>query len=110
MPIAPSKPRDWMVRSHILPEQSVRAFMELGARHFIPMHWGTFWFGTEAPLESLYATYKAWHANIEQLQRCHLHPLRFGQSCYIDASQPQMQYETDRILLPHEVTASERDI
>lgn len=110
MPVAPTSPRPWMVRSHILPEQSVRAFIDLQARHYIPMHWGTFWFGIEPPLDGLYDTYAAWSYYQQQLNECYMHPLRFGQSCYVDTSETQMQYITDKVYIPDITIPSAHDI
>jgi len=97
MPIAPTEPRWWMSKSHILPEQSVDAFLELHARHFIPMHWGTFWFGVEMPLQGLWDLYAAWREHAHRLHRKELNVLRFGQSCYIDTTTQAMQYNSDII-------------
>ena len=56
MPIAPGEPDPWMRKSHMDASQAVQAFIDLGAHHFIPMHWGTFQFGLDTfagPLERL---------------------------------------------------------
>ncbi len=50
MPIGPVEPRELMVRAHMGPEEAVEAFKDLSARIFIPMHWGTFEFGTDYPM------------------------------------------------------------
>ncbi len=42
MPIGPNQPRKYISESHVNSEEAVKAFIELGAKHFIPMHWGTF--------------------------------------------------------------------
>jgi L-ascorbate metabolism protein UlaG (beta-lactamase superfamily) len=31
-----------MQKQHVSPEQAVQAFVDLGARRFVAMHWGTF--------------------------------------------------------------------
>ena len=57
--------------------EAVEAFLDLEAQWFIPMHWGTFRFGTDtftAPIDSLK---KAWQDN--KLQDDSLHILKFGQ-------------------------------
>lgn len=48
MPIGPGAPDDWMRRSHMSAEQAGQAFIDCNARVFIPMHWGTFYFGHDA--------------------------------------------------------------
>lgn len=50
MPIGPCEPNQWMKSSHMNAEEAGRGFLELGARTFIPMHWGTFKFGLDRPM------------------------------------------------------------
>jgi len=47
LPIAPIQPLEWMSRSHMSPADAGQAFFDLNAKIFIPMHWGTFQFGTD---------------------------------------------------------------
>lgn len=42
MPIGAYKPSFLMEWAHLSPEEAVEAFIQLGATHFIPMHYGTF--------------------------------------------------------------------
>lgn len=42
MPIGAYKPIDFMKDAHISPEDAVKAFNQLNAQHFIPMHYGTY--------------------------------------------------------------------
>ncbi|WP_242343130.1 MBL fold metallo-hydrolase [Anaeromyxobacter terrae] len=42
LPIGAYEPGWFMLRQHMDPEQALRAFADLGARTFVPMHWGTF--------------------------------------------------------------------
>lgn len=61
MPIGPCEPRKWMSNTHVSAEEAGQAFLDLQAAHFIPMHWGTFNFGTdhhEAPYERIMSW---WH-------------------------------------------------
>lgn len=42
MPVGAYEPRWFMAYQHMNPEEAYRAFRELGARHMLAMHWGTF--------------------------------------------------------------------
>ncbi len=60
LPIAPEFPHPSMRKSHIDSAQAVQAFLDLKAQTFIPMHWGTFPFGTDTflgPIERLRAAW-----------------------------------------------------
>lgn len=47
LPIAPNEPNKYTQGSHMSAQESVQAFLDLGAKNFIPMHWGTFTLGTD---------------------------------------------------------------
>ncbi len=49
LPIGSYEPAWFMEHYHLNPEQAGRAFLELGARFFVPMHWGVFQL-TDEPL------------------------------------------------------------
>jgi N-acyl-phosphatidylethanolamine-hydrolysing phospholipase D len=42
LPVGAYEPRSFMRYQHMDPAEAVTAFEELGGRHLIPMHWGTF--------------------------------------------------------------------
>jgi L-ascorbate metabolism protein UlaG (beta-lactamase superfamily) len=42
LPVGAYQPAWFMERQHMNPEQALRAFLDLGARTFVAMHWGTF--------------------------------------------------------------------
>jgi L-ascorbate metabolism protein UlaG (beta-lactamase superfamily) len=50
LPIGAYDPPWFMEKQHMNPEQAVQAFVDLGARRFIAMHWGTFKL-TDEPLD-----------------------------------------------------------
>ncbi len=50
LPIAPCEPHAWLSHSHLNAEYAGQAWLELGARTMIPMHWGTFRFGIDYPM------------------------------------------------------------
>jgi L-ascorbate metabolism protein UlaG (beta-lactamase superfamily) len=47
LPIGPCEPRKWMRTTHMDAADAGKAFLDLGARIFIPMHWGTYGFGID---------------------------------------------------------------
>ena len=51
LPIGAYDPAWFMERQHMNPEQATQAFVDLGARRFLAMHWGTFKLTDEPLLE-----------------------------------------------------------
>ncbi|MBA3954776.1 MBL fold metallo-hydrolase [Candidatus Dependentiae bacterium] len=83
IPIGPCEPRSIMRTSHINAEEAGQAFRDLGAKHFIPMHWGTYFFGTDnfmLPLDRLNAWWGT--ANLESDKQ--LHWIKAGQRITFD--------------------------
>jgi len=61
MPIGPCEPDPAMRKSHVDSAQAVQGFIDLQAHHFVPMHWGTFPFGTDhfdTPIHKLQAAWQ----------------------------------------------------
>ena len=50
LPIGAYSPAWFMSKQHMNPEEATRAFLDLGARRFVAMHWGTFQL-TDEPLD-----------------------------------------------------------
>lgn len=78
MPIGPCEPNPAMRRSHVDSHEAVQGFIDLRAKHFVPMHWGTFPFGTDhfhTPLEWLH---DAWQQQETALKDKTLHVPKFG--------------------------------
>ena len=63
MPIGAYEPEWFMAASHISPEDSVKAFIELNAKTFVPMHYGTYRLADDTGPEALERLLKAWKAN-----------------------------------------------
>lgn len=59
LPIGAYEPAWFMEPNHLNPEQAGRAFLELGARRMVPMHWGTFQL-TDEPLAEPAERLRAW--------------------------------------------------
>jgi L-ascorbate metabolism protein UlaG (beta-lactamase superfamily) len=49
LPIGAYEPRQFVRYQHMDPREAYRAFLDLGARHLVPMHWGTFDLTEEPP-------------------------------------------------------------
>lgn len=60
MPIGAYEPEYLLSVQHMNPEQAVQAFLDLGAKYFIPMHYGAFRLGDETPQEALARLQSEW--------------------------------------------------
>ena len=77
LPIGPCEPHHTMKFSHMNARQACRAFFDLRARMFIPMHWGTFYFGLDSFEQPIYQLMRSWHEYL--LPPKQLQILKFGQ-------------------------------
>ncbi len=59
LPIGGYAPPWFMEKQHMNPEQAGRAFLELGARVLVPMHWGTFRL-TDEPISEPITRLREW--------------------------------------------------
>lgn len=89
LPIGPCEPHEWMKHSHLSAAQSGQAFLDLKADHFVPMHWGTFYFGTDMFLDPIHKLRAWWQRNAALLATKQLHEMKIGQSIQI----PQRGYQ-----------------
>jgi L-ascorbate metabolism protein UlaG (beta-lactamase superfamily) len=80
LPIGPAEPRQVLQKAHIGPREAGKAFLELGARHMIPMHWGAFPFGVEQFDLPIVDIQQWWAENQEALKGRCLHCLKVGQT------------------------------
>jgi len=79
MPIGPNEPRDLMYDSHVNAEEALQGFLDLNARHFIPMHWGTFIFGLDSFILPIERIMKAWGIGKMNKTAAKLHIVKMGQ-------------------------------
>jgi L-ascorbate metabolism protein UlaG (beta-lactamase superfamily) len=94
MPIGPCEPEKTMQCAHMNAQQAGQAFVDLGARHFIPMHWGTFYFGLDTfnqPVEGLCS----WWKNQSAVTMDQLSILKIGQSWHVQPRSADGELPTD---------------
>lgn len=60
MPIGAYEPEWFMADSHISPEDSVKAFIDLKAKRFVPMHYGAYRLADDTGPEALDRLYMEW--------------------------------------------------
>lgn len=82
LPIGPCEPRRWMRLSHINAEEAGQAFLDLKARRCVPMHWGTFGFGTDQPMAPLHRLESWWHREQAPVTPEQLCILRTGETLW----------------------------
>jgi L-ascorbate metabolism protein UlaG (beta-lactamase superfamily) len=83
LPIGGYEPAWFMEHFHLNPEQAGRAFVSLGGRQMIPMHWGTFQLTDEPLCEPIHRMRSWWQAN-EPQNSSHLDVLDVGESLVLD--------------------------
>jgi|SRR6188768_173047 len=75
LPIGAYEPDWFMSKQHMNPEQAVRAFTDLGARHFVAMHFGTFKLTDEALDEPPARLQSEWQRRALAPAACHVLPI-----------------------------------
>ncbi|WP_088072953.1 MBL fold metallo-hydrolase [Gottfriedia luciferensis] len=60
IPIGAYEPEWFMKYNHMSPEEAVQAFLDLNAKLFIPMHYGTFKLADDTPFEALERLCSEW--------------------------------------------------
>lgn len=80
LPIGPGEPRELMYCSHVNAEEAGQAFLDLGARALIPMHWGAYHLGTDKPLDPIRRLQAWWKAYMPHLEDKSLSCLKIGQT------------------------------
>lgn len=82
LPIAPIEPFALMTRSHMNPTDAGQAFFDLNATILIPMHWGTFQFGTDNHEDPVFLMQQWQKNNSEKLisEKKKVHILKIGES------------------------------
>jgi len=79
LPIAPCEPHELVSMSHMNAEDAVKSFIDLDAKHFIPMHWGTFRLGLDKFIDPINKLKMAWADKKSLLNDKQLHIIKFGQ-------------------------------
>lgn len=78
MPIGAYEPEWFMADSHISPEDSVKAFLDLKAKQFVPMHYGAYRLADDTGPEALERLLKEWEK--QQLSKEQLMVLLIGET------------------------------
>ncbi len=83
LPVGAYEPPWFMEHYHLNPEQAGRAFLDCGARTFVPMHWGTFQLTDEPLCEPVDRVRSWWNENGHGTSR-RLRILDVGESLILD--------------------------
>lgn len=79
MPVGPTEPQDLQACHHLDAEGAGRAFVDINADYLVPMHWGTYRLGTEAPLQPIRQLTRWWKEHAHMLKEKNLLYLKIGQ-------------------------------
>lgn len=89
LPIGPAHPRSMMEESHLDEQQALQAFIDLGAQHFFPMHWGTFMFGIDSFIAPIQGLMDQWEKGGLQFANKQLHVVKCGEQRFLDVPTQQ---------------------
>ncbi|MNI00196.1 metal-dependent hydrolase [compost metagenome] len=78
MPIGAYEPEWFMKVSHMTPEEAIQAYLEIGAKQFIPMHYGAFMLADDTPKEAIDRLLNEWRRL--QIERVQLRVLELGET------------------------------
>ncbi len=81
LPIGAYQPEWFMRRQHMNPEDAIQAFIDLGAKEFFAMHWGTFQLTDEPISEPPQLLQKIWRER--GLDESKAHVLKIGESAML---------------------------
>ena len=79
LPIGPCEPAKYMLNAHVNPQEACQAIIDLNARRLIPIHWGTFSFGTDSFDYPMKLLLNYWREKASILEGKILHPVRVGE-------------------------------
>ncbi|MFC5449733.1 MBL fold metallo-hydrolase [Paenibacillus aestuarii] len=82
LPIGAYQPEWFNYLDHISPEQAVKAFLDLDAKTFIPMHYGAFKLADDTPKEALDRLVSEWRRL--SLPQANLKLLRLGETLHCE--------------------------
>ncbi|HEX6777034.1 MAG TPA: MBL fold metallo-hydrolase [Ktedonobacterales bacterium] len=85
MPVGTYEPRWTMQSSHVTPEEAGQAFLDVGARIMVPMHWGTFRLSIEPAHEPPRRLATWWQQ--QRLDPANNWTLAIGETRYLDKGQ-----------------------
>ncbi|MFX3630004.1 MAG: MBL fold metallo-hydrolase [Ectobacillus sp.] len=96
MPIGAYEPIWFMKEAHMSPEESIQAYIDLNAKHFVPMHYGTFALADETPQEAITRLREHWNAF--SLPEEQLHILFLGQTFLLSQQAKPIKKVTEKVL------------
>jgi L-ascorbate metabolism protein UlaG (beta-lactamase superfamily) len=85
MPIGPNEPRKYMRDEHMSAEEAGQAFVDLNAKIFIPMHWGTFRLGPDKFIDPINRLNKWWQDhNLPVQKNKTLRLVKLGEQVFVN--------------------------